>query len=353
MNECPWETLDGGKVSQSACSGNGDDQMRRRDMIAGGLASIASASSNARAEAPAGAFRLGAIHPVQLMSSANPFGKMLATKLAAYGYAEGRNLIIDAATPAGDLRRLPDLISGIAARGVNAVACVGYPIALALKQAGIPTVCIFGVGDPVETRLIDSLAHPGGNITGIGDETATLTTKRLALLREFAPGIRSIAVLWNRDDLGMTRRFEAAALMAGTLGIAVQSHGVREPDDFGTAFAAMDAQLPDAILMVTDSLTALNRKRVFEFAASRRIPAIYEFDFLLADGGLMSYGPDLSESFERASALIDAIFKGAKPANLPFEQNTRYRFVLNLKAATSLGQPVPLSLLARADEVIE
>ena len=325
--------------------------MRRRDFIAGGLASLASASG--KAQAPSSTFRLGMLHPVQLMSSTNPLGRLLVTELAALGYVEGRNLIIDAATPVGDMRKLPDVIAGFSARGVNAVACIGYPVALALKQSGIPTVCIFGVGDPVETGLINSLAHPGGNVTGIGDETAALTTKRLALLREFAPGIRSIAILWNRDDLGMTRRFEAAALMAGTLGLAVQQLGVREPDDFGAAFAAMDAQAPDAILMVTDSLTALNRRRVFDYAAAKRLPAIYEYDFLAADGGLMSYGPDLSESFERASALVDAVFRGAKAGDLPFERNARYRFVLNLKMANRLGFEVPANVLARADEVIE
>ena len=326
--------------------------MRRRDLIAGGLAAMVAAPAGARAEAES-VFRLGVIHPGLLMSPASPLGKMLAVKLAARGYAEGRNLLIDAVTPVGDLRKIPELVAGLSARGASVVACVGYPVAVALKGAGVPAVCIFGVGDPVETGLIDSLARPGGNITGIGDETATVTTKRLALLREFAPAMHSIAMLWNRDDLGMTRRYDVALRMARSLGIEVQPHGVREPDDFGAAFTAMDTQAPDAILMVTDSLTALNRKRVFDYAASRRLPAIYEFDFLAADGGLMSYGPDLSESFERASALIDALFKGAKAGSLPFEQNARYRFVLNLKTANSLGLEVPANLLARADDLIE
>ncbi len=117
------------------------------------------------------------------------------------------------------------------------------------------------------------------------------------------------------------------------IGITVQALGVREPDDFNEAFSVMNADPPDAILMVADALTVLNRKRVFEFAAARRLPAIYEYDFLVRDGGLMSYGPDLTESFERAAALVDRIFKGAKPGDLPFEQPTRYLFVINLKTA--------------------
>jgi putative tryptophan/tyrosine transport system substrate-binding protein len=128
---------------------------------------------------------------------------------------------------------------------------------------------------------------------------------------------------------------------------------VREPDDFETAFTAMQRELPDAILMVTDSLTILNRKRVFDFAAQHRLPTIYEFDFLVRDGGLMSYGPDQDETYARMAALIGRILKGAKPAELPFEQPTLFRFVINVKTAKSIGFEVPPALLARADEVIE
>jgi putative tryptophan/tyrosine transport system substrate-binding protein len=128
---------------------------------------------------------------------------------------------------------------------------------------------------------------------------------------------------------------------------------VREPNDFDQAFDAMNRDMPDAILMVSDPLTSLNRKRVFEFAAAHRLPAIYEFESLAREGGLMSYGPDTNEGFARVAALVDRILKGAKPADLPFEQPTRFRFVLNLKTAKSLGLTVPLTLQASADEVIE
>jgi putative ABC transport system substrate-binding protein len=129
--------------------------------------------------------------------------------------------------------------------------------------------------------------------------------------------------------------------------------GVRQPNDFDQAFAAMNRDMPDAILMVTDSLTILNRKRVFEFAAAHRLPAIYEFEFLVRDGGLMSYGPEMNESFDRVGALVDHILKGAKAAELPFEEPSLFSFVLNLKTAKSIGFEVPRSLLIQADEVIE
>jgi putative ABC transport system substrate-binding protein len=253
----------------------------------------------------------------------------------------------------GDATKLPSLLGELKARDVDAIVVVGYPAALAAKSTGIPTVGANGLGDPVETRLIDSLAHPGGNITGISDVATTLTTKRLSLLKEMSPKLQKVAMLWNKDDLGMTLRYEASAKVAQAIGITVQALGVREPDDFNEAFAVMNGDLPDAILMVADSLTVLNRKRVFEFAATKKLPAIYEYDFLVRDGGLMSYGPDLTESFERAAALVDRIFKGARPADLPFEQPTRYPFVLNLKTAKSIGLEIPPTLLALADEVIE
>ena len=137
------------------------------------------------------------------------------------------------------------------------------------------------------------------------------------------------------------------------LGIVVQPFGVREPDDFGDAFAAMTRDPPDAILMVADRLTNLNRKRVYEFAAARRLPAIYEFEPYVTDGGLMSYGPDGAETFERSASLVARILKGAKPADLPFEQPTFFRLVINLKTAKATGLTIPQSLLLRADRVIE
>ena len=160
-------------------------------------------------------------------------------------------------------------------------------------------------------------------------------------------------MLWNEDDLGMSLRYQASAATAQSLNIAVMALGVREPDDFDGAFAAMDREKPDAILMVSDSLTTLNRKRVFDYAMARRLPALYEYDNIIHDGGLMSYGPDLGETMTRVAAMVDRIFKGTRPADIPFETPTHYLFVLNLKVAKATGLDPPLTLLALADEVIE
>jgi putative ABC transport system substrate-binding protein len=160
-------------------------------------------------------------------------------------------------------------------------------------------------------------------------------------------------MLWNRDDLGMSMRYEASAGAAGSLGVTVQALGVREPDDFNGVFEAMDREQPDAIFMVADALTTLNRRRVFDYAGAHHIPAMYEYDPNVHDGGLMSYGPDLKECMERAADLVTRIFTGARPADLPFEEPTHYKLVINLKTAKATGIELPPNFLALADEVIE
>jgi putative ABC transport system substrate-binding protein len=239
------------------------------------------------------------------------------------------------------------------AASVDVVVTLGYPAAAAAKASGVPTVLASGSGDPVKTGLVESLARPGGNVTGIADDASILSTKRLSLLATLLPRLRRVAMLWNKDDLGMSMRYETSANAAQGVGITVQPLGVREPDDFNEAFAAMTRDPPDAILMVSDSLTVLNRKRVIDYAAAHHLPAIYEADSIVRDGGLMSYGADTRESFDRAAAMVDLILKGAKPAELPVEQPTRYQFVVNLKTAKSIGLEIPATLMALADEVIE
>ncbi len=279
-------------------------------------------------------------------------GVALIRGLTQHGYKPGRDLAFERRGAEGHIDRLPRLVDELVASKVGVIVTFGYPPAVAAKQGTILPVVVVAV-DPVGTGLVESLARPGGNLTGISDVSAEVTPKRMELLKEVAPQLRRVAMLWNANDLGMTLRYRASEAVAQTLGISVQPLGVREPNDFDQAFATMARDMPDAILMVTDSLTILNRKRVFEFAAAHRLPAIYEFDFLVRDGGLMSYGPDQDETFDRVAALIDRILKGAKPTELPFEQPTRFRFVLNLRTAKALGLTVPPSLLAQADEVIE
>jgi putative tryptophan/tyrosine transport system substrate-binding protein len=190
-------------------------------------------------------------------------------------------------------------------------------------------------------------------VTGVSEIAGPLSAKRLEILKETIPTVRTVAVLWNADDLAMTLRYKAVETEGAKLGVAIVPLGVRAPDDFKVAFAAMTDKPPDAILMITDILTALNRARVIEFAADHKIPAIYEFDYIVRDGGLMAYGPDMDALFDRAAGLADRILKGANPAELPLELPTRLTLSVNLKTAKALGIEFPETLLLRADDVIE
>jgi ABC-type uncharacterized transport system substrate-binding protein len=298
-------------------------------------------------------YRVGTLTPgLPVVPQAGP-GAILFDALAKRGYVLGQNLVLESRAALGKVDRVPQMMQELKAANVDVVVTVGYPAAAAAKASGVATVLATGSGDPVKTGLVQSLARPGGNVTGIADDASMLSTKRLSLLTALSPKLRRIAMLWNTDDLGMSLRYQASAQAARGAGITVQPLGVREPDDFNVAFAAMTRDPPDAILMVSDSLTVLNRKRVIDYAAERRLPAIYEADVIVRDGGLMSYGAEPQESFERAAAIVDQILKGAKPADLPVEQPTRYQFVINLKTAKSIGLEIPPTLTALADEVIE
>ena len=328
--------------------------MQRRKFLALlGSAAIA-APRISRAETSAKAFRLAVCSPMGMMPQSHPNSKVLLGALGGLGYKLGESLIFEGpAGPPGQLVPPEKTVEDLKARKVDVIVAWGYPVIAAAKAAGIPTVVAFGVGDPVATGLVNSLAHPGGVVTGISDDAAAISTKRLSLLKQMLPNMRRVAMLWNREDLGMTLRYGAAAQAAQALGVEVQALGVREPDDFNGVFEAMDRERPDAILMVTDILTVLNRKRVFDYATAKKIPAIYEDQQFARDGGLMAYGADPKESFERAADCCVRIFKGARPADIPFEQPTRYPFVINLKTAKAIGLEVPATLVALADEVIE
>lgn len=301
------------------------------------------------------------LHRLGFLSIANPDApimvatiKELTHGLAQRGYALGTNLSIESRFANGRPDLLPGLAQELLDTGVEVIVTSSYPAARAAKDATntVPIV-VDGAGNVIEAGLAASLSRPGGNLTGISDVASELSTKRLELLKTAVPSIKSMAILWNAKDLGMTTRYHAVTAAASVIGIAVQSLGVGEPDDFDAAFAAMVRERPDGILMVSDVLTNLNRKRVLEFAAANRIPTIYEVSYIVREGGLMSYGAERSETSDRVADLVARILKGAKPADLPFEQPTRFRLVINRKTAEALRLAIPESLYERADEVIE
>lgn len=245
---------------------------------------------------------------VGLLSSGAPFtdtSPLLVGLTAGFskrGYIVGSSLLFERRAADAHLDQLPVLIDGLKGEAELIITNSSTAARVIRDRSSVPVVAITGA-DPVATGLIDSLARPGGTITGVGEFAAELSAKRLEVLKDAFPSLRKIAMLWNADDLGMTLRYKSAEVAARTLGLEVQPLGVRAPDDFADAFAAMARDRPDAILMVTDALTTLNRKRVFAFAADQKLPAIYEYESLVHDGGLMSYGPDMSELYDRASDL--------------------------------------------------
>jgi putative tryptophan/tyrosine transport system substrate-binding protein len=300
----------------------------------------------------------GKVYRVGLVSVGAPgvliLGPGVARDFARRGYVEGQNIVFERRAAQGKVDSLPGLIDELVAAHVDVIITQSYPAALAAKEhAGNTPIVVTFSGDPVTTGLVSSLAHPGGNITGVSEIAAELSAKRLAILKEAVPSVRNVAVLWNADDFGMTLRYQSAEAEAKRSGMLIMPLGVRAPDDFDTAFSEMTKTPPDAILMVTDILTNLNRKRVMDFAAEHRLPAIYEYAYLVQDGGLMSYGPDVDAIFDRAVGLADRILKGTKPADLPLELPTRFELAINLKTAKALGLTIPESILVRADYVIE
>src|SRR5579864_8301138 len=255
--------------------------MRRRDFtvllgaaVAAGWPAAASAQT-----ATAPVRRVGLLSGGAPPGDTSPMAQGLAAGFAKRGYVVGRDLGFLGQGALGHVERLPQLVKQLAASGAQVIVTTGYPAALAAKDATTVPVVMINEGDPIATGLAQSLARPGGHVTGVSEVASELSAKRLQLVTQAVPNVRQVAMLWNADDLGMTLRYKAAGAAARNLHIKVQSLGVRAPDDFAAAFAAMTQDPPDAILMVTDALTLLNHQKVFDFAAAHRVPAIYEFDF--------------------------------------------------------------------------
>ncbi len=327
--------------------------MRRREFL-GALGAIIALPRSARAQQDKKIYRIGLLSGSSMLGALDERSKSLTAGLAQRGFAEGRNLVIEQRWADGRIERLAALAAELQADNVDVIVTYGYPAALAAKMSANKTqTVISGAGDPVATGLVDGLARPGGYLTGVTEISTELSAKRLELLKEAVPRLDVVAMLWNAADLGMTLRYRAAEDAARVLGVKVQTLGVREPNDFEEAFAAMTRQRPDAILMVSDALTVLNRKRVVEFAAVHRLPTIFESASMVREGGLMSYGPSQSAIGDRVAELVAHILHGSRAADLPLELPTRFEFFINLKTAKVLDLVIPPTLVARADEVIE
>jgi ABC-type uncharacterized transport system substrate-binding protein len=274
-------------------------------------------------------------------------------RLRQLGYVEGKNILIEYRYAEGKSERLPDLAAELVRLKVDIIVTIGPGPTLAAKKAsGTIPIVFAGASDPVGTGIVSSLARPGGNITGLSLMAPDLDGKRLELLKEAFPKVARVAFLWNpsgaRGNLPLTD-MEAAAK---ALGLKLLSLEVRSLDDFESAFARAKKDGAQALITTTGALINTQQRRVLDFAAKNRLPAIYHYSEFVEAGGLMSYGPDNTDIWRRAADFVDKILKGAKPADLPVQQATKFEFFVNLKAAKQAGLTIPPNVLARADKVI-
>ena len=327
--------------------------MRRREFMTLLIGAAMGDPRAAIAQSSSKVYRLGTLQPGMPLTEKTPLGLILLQRLEERGYAIGKNLSLDARGAAGQVSKLPELARGMKVDKIDVIVAVGFPTALACKVENIPTVVAYGAGDPVATHLVDGLSRPGGNITGISDNAATLSTKRLSLIKLAVPkratGRNAMEQKRSRHEHALRGIGEQCAVDRGDRAAAWPARAGR----FLRGVRGNEPRTAGRYPRGRNSLTILNRKRVFDYAGERHIPALYEYDYLARDGGLMSYGPDLKESSRRAADLVAGIFEGRRPAELPFEQPTRYPFVINLKTAEATGIELPPSLVALADEVIE
>jgi putative tryptophan/tyrosine transport system substrate-binding protein len=237
---------------------------------------------------------------------------------------------------------------------VDVITTLSTPAAIAARKVTTTIPIVFaGVGDPVGSGVVPSLSHPGGNITGISLLATELSGKRLELLEEIVPNASRVAMLWNDTNPGMVLRAHEAQDAADKLDVTLQSMGVHDLISFDSAFAAIESGQTNAMLTLVDPFTREHRQRIVDFAARRRLPAIYESREFVDAGGLVSYGPSLVVLERRAADYVDMIFRGKNPADLPVEQPTRFEMVIDMKTAKALGLTIPQSVILRADEVIE
>jgi putative tryptophan/tyrosine transport system substrate-binding protein len=325
--------------------------MRRREFVSllGGAA--ATWPLAARAQQPK-VWRIGMLETISEELNAKNLGAF-RQGLRDLGYVEGQNLFLDYRSADGDAMRFPNLVAELVRLNVDLITTKGTPAALAAKNAThtIPVI-MSGSGDPVALGLVASLNRPGSNITGLSGFTPELDGKRIELLKEVVPAATVIAAFLNMSNPISPAQLRQMKAAAASLGIRFRLFDVQKIEDIQRAFDAM-SRTGEVIIIGLDAVTQAHRKMIVELAAKNRLPAIYTAREFIDAGGLMFYGVNFPDLYRRAATYVDKIFKGAKPADLPVEQPTKFELVINLKTAKALGLDVSPLLLARADAVIE
>jgi putative ABC transport system substrate-binding protein len=325
--------------------------MRRREFIT--LVGVAAAAWPHAVWAQ----QAGKIHTVGFLSPGSPpefFLPVLFDALAESGWIEGKNIVVERRYAENRLERLPGLAAELVHLNVDVIVAAGTLGPLAAKRATstIPIV-MTAAGDPLGSGLVTSLARPGGNVTGMSLMVPDLGGKRLELLKELLPRLSRVAVLWDAANPYPAIVFKETQAAGQRLGIEVRSLEVRGPNDFGGAFEAASKQRPDALITVEDPLTFNYQGRIADFAVIEQLPSLFGTREDVAAGGLISYGANIADLFRQSAGYVDKILRGAKPADLPVQQPTKFELVVNLKTAKALGLDIPPTLLARANEVIE
>jgi len=286
-------------------------------------------------------------------SNSHPSVGAFLQRLHELGWTEGRTIAIEYRWGEGRVDRFVEIAAEFVRRKVDVIVTYGAPPVIAAKQATSVIPIVFAVaGDPVGNALVASLSHPGGNVTGLSIQGTDLGGKRLELLREAVPELRRLAILANVDAPGAVLEMNEVQAAARALGLQVVTLEIRRAEDIAPAVETLKGRT-DALYVCVDALVDTHQTRINTLALAVRQPTMHGIRDYVEAGGLMSYGPNFPDLFRRAADLVDKILRGAKPADIPVEQPTKFELVINLKTATALGLSVPSSLLARADEVVE
>jgi len=325
--------------------------MNRRAFLGLAAAGVVAPPRAARAQHAGKVHRIGFL---SLQSGLNSTTEAFAQGMRELGYVEGRNLIVEYRWAARKEERLPELAAELVRLKVEVIVTAAAPAIEAAKRATstIPIV-MATAADPVGSGLVASLARPGGNVTGLSALSTDLAGKRLQLARELVPTATRVAVLAHHGTSATRLFLEEMRTAAQQMEVQLVVQEVQAADDLPGAFAAMQRERAQALVVQITPFSADNARRIVELAAQHRLPAMYDVRSFVDAGGLVSYGPSLPEMFRRAAFYVDRILKGAKPADLPIEQPTKFEMVINLKTAKALGLTIPQSLLARADQVIQ
>jgi len=301
----------------------------------------------------ASAQQAGKVYRIGVVVGGGDLTDNLRQGLRELGWVEGQNVVVLKRVWGGRTEQFPEIIADLIQLKVDIIVSSSTPAVRAAKESTrtIPIV-MAGLTDPVGAGLISSLARPGGNITGLTNIFTELTAKRLELLKEVAPQVSRVAVPWNPTHPGQAIAWQQTQRAAQALGLVLFSAEVRRPEDFGPAFTAIVAERAAALLVLPDPLTTFHRQQTADFAVKQRLPSMGAASYWAEAGGLLSYGTSFPVLWRRAAVYVDKILKGAKPADLPVEQPTKFELVINLKTAKALGLTIPQSLLQRADEVI-